>query len=238
VNGRPNILVAFGGRGGSSEGYNRAGFDPVGIDLECDPANPYPTIIGDALATLDTLLAGDPVHDNRGRYWFLSDFAAVHASPPCQRFSVLAKRWGNAEDHPDLLDATRDRLEAAGLPWVIENVVGAPLRDPVKLCGSMFDLPVERHRLFESNIAIPQPCCDHARQAELWPDGFPALRSGREGKRARVVGVFGNGGGANKDLATWRWAMDLPHASKRTLALTIPPAYTHHIGNAFKEAIA
>lgn len=234
---RPHVLVVFGGRGGSSEGYHRAGLDPVGIDLECDPANPFPTIIGDALETLDALLAGKVVESNDGTPWVLRDFAAVHASPPCQRFSNLAKRWGNAATHPDLIDPTRERLIATGLPYVIENVVGCPLRDPVKLCGSMFDRPVERHRLFESNVAIPQPRCNHARQRELWPGGFPPLRSGREGQRARVVGIYGDGGGAAKDTALWRWAMDLPNASKRTLALTIPPQYTEHIGRAFLAAL-
>ena len=52
----------------------------------------------------------------------------------------------------------RERLLAAGVPYVIENVKGAPLLDPIVLCGTMFPgLRVLRHRLFESNVALTAP---------------------------------------------------------------------------------
>jgi hypothetical protein len=101
----------------------------------------------------------------------------------------------------------------------------------VKLCGSMFDLPIERHRYLETNWSLDQPACNHARQRGLWPEGFPPLRSGREGQRARVVGIYGTGGGDAKNLAMWKWAMgiDWMHR-KHDLAEAIPPAYAEYIG--------
>lgn len=229
---RPLILDLFCGAGGAGEGYRRAGFDVMGIDLLKQPSYPALALQVDAIEYLDCLLEqqqdGVPV-----------PYAAVHASPPCPRYSTLSRSWNvDGDSHPDLVGPVRDRLVTLGLPFVIENVVGAPLApDSLKLCGSMFDLPVERHRLFECHgFAVKQPRCNHARQAELWPDGFPALRSDRGAdKRARVVGVYGTGGGPTKDLALWRWAMDVPWMrTKREVSNSIPPAYTEYIGSAMR----
>jgi DNA (cytosine-5)-methyltransferase 1 len=82
----------------------------------------------------------------------------IHASPPCQAHSTLGSLWKDRE-HPDLVAPTRELLKASGLPYVIENVVGAPLENPVMLCGSTFGLgangrQLRRHRLFESNVPI------------------------------------------------------------------------------------
>lgn len=165
----------------------------------------------------------------------LSDVVGIHASPPCPHYSVLNRSWNVDKDsHPDLIGATREALEATGLPYVIENVQLARtvMHDPVKLCGSMFDLPVEKHRMFEASFPLPQLPCRHKRQRELWPEGFPALRSDRtNGERARVVGVYGTGGGATKDLDLWRWAMQTPWMqTKREVSNAIPPAYTRWVG--------
>ncbi|MEO8970560.1 MAG: hypothetical protein ABI406_03045 [Ktedonobacteraceae bacterium] len=85
----------------------------------------------------------------------LEDFAVIHASPPCQRFS-LASRFhpGTQERYPDHIEVMRRRLVATGKPYILENVVGVPLRNPVVLCGAMFGLRVYRHRLFESNVFL------------------------------------------------------------------------------------
>lgn len=224
---RPRLLDLFSGAGGASMGYHRAGFEVVGVDIEPQPHYPFEFHQGDATAVQWDRLGGC--------FWLgdlcLGCFDAVAASPPCPRFSVLSKSWNGAPElHPDYVDLIRRKFDATGLPYVIENVVGAPLRDPLRLCGSMFGLAVERHRLFESNIALTGPACDHAAQALTWPDGFPALRSGRE-TRARVVGVFGTGGGSAKDFETWRWAMGIGWMrTKAEIADSIPPAYTLHIG--------
>jgi DNA (cytosine-5)-methyltransferase 1 len=175
-------------------GYHRAGFDVVGVDLDAQPNYPFKFYREDALDVLRLLLSGGEWHGYR-----LEDFAVIHGSPPCQLFSVMSKSWnGKAGEWPDLVAGVRGLLERTGKPYVIENVMGAPLLSPVKLCGSMFGLAVERHRLFESNVPLTAPACDHAAQALTWPDGFPALRTGRSDKRARVVGVFGTGGGPTK----------------------------------------
>lgn len=54
----------------------------------------------------------------------------------------------------------RARLIRSGLPYVIENIPAAPLRNPFVLCGSTFGLPIIRHRLFETNpwLIVPKAC--------------------------------------------------------------------------------
>ncbi len=131
---RPRLLDLFCCAGGAGAGYYRAGFDIVGIDLSPQPNYPLPFVQTDALKL-------DPK--------FISTFDAIHASPPCQSYSDLAKRNGNADAWPRLIDPIREVLERSGLPYIIENVEGAPLRNPTVLCGTMFKgLRVIRHRLF------------------------------------------------------------------------------------------
>ncbi len=215
---RPRILDAFCGGGGAAWGYHLAGRDVVGIDEAPMPHYPFMDLIqGDALLWLA----------DRG---FLADFDAIHASPPCKAHTTLAalhRAGPYAPKHLDLIPETRELLEASGLPWVIENVVGAPLRDPTMLCGSMFglgagDAVLRRHRLFESNLDLgPAP---------------PDACAGRP-----VVGVYGTGGG---------WARTAPGgggtkisgpaaaaalgigwtSNQPVLAQAIPPAYTRWVG--------
>src|SRR5271157_4967892 len=131
------LLDLFCCAGGAGVGYRRAGFEVVGVDIEPQPNYPFPFIQANALA-LD--------HE------FIASFDAVHASPPCQSYSDLAKRNRNADAWPRLVEPVRDMLIRSGLPYIIENVEGAPLRNPVVLCGTMFKgLRVIRHRLFEAN---------------------------------------------------------------------------------------
>ena len=140
---RPKLLDLYCCAGGAALGYHRAGFDVTGVDIDPQPNYPYGFMQADALALDDD---------------FLARFDAIHASPPCQAFSDLAKRNGNAADWPDLIGGTRDLLESAGKPWVIENVEGAPLLSPIVLCGTMFPgLRVIRHRLFETSFPAEQP---------------------------------------------------------------------------------
>lgn len=129
-------------------GYQQAGFEVVGVDLEPQRRYPFTFHQGDALKYV-------------AKHW--RDFDAIHASPPCQAYSVT--RHGHTVEHPALVPETREALQATGLPWVIENVPGAPLRDPLTLCGTEFGLTaydpasdlqvaLRRHRLFESTVFL------------------------------------------------------------------------------------
>jgi len=138
--GKPKLLDLFCCAGGAGVGYGRAGFDVVGIDITPQPRYPFPFIQADAL-TIDPR--------------FLALFDVIHASPPCQSYSDLAKRNRNGHKWPRLIEPVREILQRTGLPYVLENVEGAPLNDPLVLCGTMFPkLRVIRHRLFESNVPL------------------------------------------------------------------------------------
>jgi DNA (cytosine-5)-methyltransferase 1 len=144
---RPRLLDLFCGAGGCSAGYAAAGFEVVGVDNEPHPDYPFEFRLGDALEVLEDRA-------------YLDGFDVVHASPPCQAYSKLAAL--HDEEHPELVEPVRDLLEAWGGRYVIENVVGAPLRGALMLCGSEFGLgavcvdgrrrQLRRHRLFESNV--------------------------------------------------------------------------------------
>jgi len=147
---RPRLLDLFCCEGGCSEGYFRAGFDVTGVDIEPQPRYQFEFVQGDALEYV-------AAHGH--------EFDAIAASPPCQYYAAVTAWRGRQEDHPDLVGATRDALNATGLPYVIENVPEAPVRPDFLLCGSMFGLPIRRHRVFEVNWqpAYLVPSCHHKR---------------------------------------------------------------------------
>lgn len=202
------LLDLFCGAGGASVGYARAGFEVVGVDIAPQPNYPFEFYRADALE------------------FPLGGFDVIHASPPCQAYSVATKAWNGRDDHPELIAPVRRRLVESGAAYVIENVQGAPLEDALLLCGSSFGLDVRRHRLFESNVPLVGPTCNH----RLHTPRFPALRSGRT-TLASVVGVFGTGGGDAKDIVAWKRAMRIDWmVTKHELAESIPPAYTEFLG--------
>jgi DNA (cytosine-5)-methyltransferase 1 len=216
------LLDLFCCEGGAGQGYRRAGFDIVGVDIAPQPANPHEFVQADAL-------------DYLRRH--ASEFDAIHASPPCQAFSVATKAWNGRikrAEHVNLIPPVRDLLRAWGGPYVIENVPGAPLVNPLQLCGSSFGLAVQRHRLFETNFALMAPPCAHHLQAER---KYPPTRSDRT-ELARVVSVFGAGGGRAKNAALWAEAMGIDWMTKHGLAQAIPPAYTEHIGHYLMAALS
>ena len=227
---KPRLLDLFCCEGGAGKGYADAGFEVLGVDLLPQPRYPFEFQQMDALSI-------DP-------QWIADNFDAVHASPPCQGYSV-SKNAHKTSNHPMLVEPTRALLKAAGVPYIIENVVGAPLEAPILLCGTMFGLStadddgepliLRRHRLFESSLWINAPT--HCICADLKARGF------------RVAGAYG-GGSVNKVHAkNVRHGGYTPSKARRVeligadwmtlhgLSQSIPPAYTEWIGRQILAAI-
>jgi DNA (cytosine-5)-methyltransferase 1 len=201
---RPRLLDLFCGAGGAATGYHHAGFDVVGVDIAPQPNYPFGFYQSDAMHWLAT---------------YGPKFDAIHASPPCQAFTAYRRRGdGVGDGYPDLVAAVRDLMP--DVPWVIENVPGAPLRDPIQLCGSSFGLDVRRHRLFESNVAMLAPPCDHYWQQPR----FPQATNRTNRRRTVEVGVW------RIPLDIQREAMGIDWMTLPELSEAIPPAYTQWIG--------
>ncbi len=208
---KPRLLDLFCCAGGAGVGYARAGFEVVGVDIKPQPNYPFSFIQADALE-----LAPE----------FIASFDAIHASPPCQSYSDLAKRNGNGDEWPRLIEPVRDMLIRSGLPYVIENVDGAPLINPVVLCGTMFPgLRVLRHRLFEANFVILVP--PHSKHPKVHTFDRRKSHYGKTDEWKDFVQVTGGG---NCTLAAARAAMGIDWMTKSEINESIPPAYTEFIG--------
>lgn len=196
------VLDLFCGAGGVSMGWHRAGHDVTGVDNKPQPNYPFKFIQADAL-TVD-----------------LSDYDVIFASPPCQAYSTL-RAIHKDNDYPDLVAAIRARLQTTGMPYVIENVAGAPLEDAVMLCGTMFGLRLFRHRYFESNLQIGQP--EHIAHSL---QGLSAPRTSRVPKNGEVWSIYGHFSG----VAEGRAAMGIDwYMTQYETAQAIPPAYSEYI---------
>lgn len=205
---KPRILDIFCGGGGASMGYYRAGWDVVGVDIAPQKNYPFEFHQADALHYL-------------AEHW--ANFDAVHASPPCQKFSAMsACRPGLSDEYPDLIAATRGLLDLTGLPYVIENVPGSPLRPDLTLCGHMLGLELYRHRVFESNTFLWQP--------EHVPHTLPASKAGHW-RPGTIMSISGH----VSPIAKAREVMGIDWMTRDELAESIPPAYTEHIGAALLE---
>jgi DNA (cytosine-5)-methyltransferase 1 len=215
---KPRLLDLFCCAGGAGMGYKKAGFEVVGVDISAQPHNPLPFIQADALNL-------DPK--------FIATFDAIHASPPCQSYSDLAKRNGNAHAWPRLIEPVREMLIDTGLPYVIENVEGAPLIDPVVLCGTMFPrLRVLRHRLFEANFNIVPP--PHKKHPKVHTFDKRKSHYGKTDEWKDYVQVTGGG---NCTLAAASEAMGINWMTKGEINESIPPAYTELIGRQLLKQI-
>jgi DNA (cytosine-5)-methyltransferase 1 len=207
----PRLLDLFCCQGGAGTGYARAGFDVVGVDIEPQPRYPFAFRQADALAYF-------AVHAHKYQAW--------HASPPCQAHTNAQKIMGNY--HRDFIVPTRRAFIEANryrvafgfdpVPWVIENVPGAPLIDPVELCGEMFGLETYRHRLFETNWGMTAP--EHPEHVAK------TTKMGRTPVPGEYMHVVGNFSGVDKG----RQVMGMPWANRDGLREAIPPAYSEYVG--------
>ena len=208
-----SLLDLFCGAGGAAMGYHRAGFtDIVGVDIVPQPRYPFRFILMNALN----------LHTGPWDHWDL-----VHASPPCQRYTCLRSTFDSSK-YPDLIVAVRDFLQKIGAPYVIENVVGAPLRTDLTLCAAPFGLRSYRHRIFECSFPVVQP--EHPKHV---------IRVNRRKKNRRkhwdaggfvtVVGDIGSYVGPE--------AMGIDWMTGHELSQAIPPAYTEYIGRQFRAQL-
>lgn len=213
--GRPRLLDLFCGQGGASHGYQQAGFDVTGVDIRPITHHPPGTafIHADALAYLTG-------HGHK--------YDAIHASPPCRAYTYARFSAPRRYSHPDLIGPVREALKATGRPYIIENVPGAPLHNPVTLCGAMFDLQTYRHRLFETswNLRGQMPL-HHAHTARTARMGRPA----GVGEYHSFVGNFSG-------LERAREVMEMPWANQDGIRQAVPPAYTRWIGERLIDFLA
>lgn len=197
-------LDLFCGAGGASKGISNCGFEVWGIDIDSQPSYPFNFIQDDAI---EFMKAG------------LDEFDFIWASPPCQAYSFAsAKHRNSGKEYPDLVASTRKYLVKSNKPYIIENVVGAPLINPVRLCGTMFPvLKVFRHRLFESNCnLVVDMKCDHT--------GHKAIEYRYKGGDFFIVA--GHMPGTIKE---WSDAMGINWMTKKELTQAIPPAYSEYL---------
>lgn len=214
-------------------GYHRAGFDVVGVDIEPQPHYPFEFHQADALT------------------FALDGYDAVHASPPCQLYSPLHNMWNARREHPDLIAPMRERLQVSGLPYVIENVPGAPLRDYIVLCGTAFRLgaagaELRRHRWFEMSAppALVWPCQHGWSARTIGVYGHAGGYSRRVRERV-TIGVYGGHGRDRRRRLTPQGfntsaraeAMGIGWMTGRELSQAIPPVYTEWIGRQLLAAI-
>lgn len=215
---RPRVLDLFCCQGGAGYGYHLAGFEVFGVDIEPQPRYPFWFRQADALT------------------FPLNGFDFVHASPPCQAYSDMAKL--TKREYPRLIEPIRERLIASGIPYVIENVEGSPLIDPILLCGverglHFGEYVLRRHRLFESSLPLQSNgCACHSGDGKTM-----AVYGGGNTNKPRTSKT--SGGRPYKGTADERRAiMGMPWASMAGVNEAIPPAYTQFIGQQVLEYIA
>lgn len=240
---KPVLLDLYCKAGGATRGYQRAGFRVVGVDKD-----PQPNYCGDEFFQADALDVLEALLEERqvGLLWptAIANLAAVHASPPCQAYTAFRWMRPGASSYPELIEPTRELLRALPRPYVIENVPGAPLIDPIQLCGSMFGLAIaegelRRHRLFECSFPVEAPPrCFHPRGRKtlgIYGGGTrqstrPALRNER--------GWLKGGATDKANLRQAQELMEMPWANRAEICQAIPPAYTEYIGRALMEHLA
>lgn len=209
------VLDLFCGAGGAAMGLHLAWPDAeiVGVDIKPQPRYPFTFVQADATT------------------YPLDGFDFIWASPPCQDYSAL-KGLATAK-RGKFVEIMRDQLEACGAPWIIENVVGADLKNPVQLCGSMFGLGVWRHRRFEmSHPPLMIPECNHS----LVPEPIDVTGTGGPFNGVRKA----PGGGISRkprNLAQAREVMGIDWMTRPELSEAVPPAYSQYLAKAMAANI-
>jgi len=205
------LLDLFSGAGGAARGYQRSGFHVVGVDVVDQPG-----YVG------DDFIRADAFQFLAQNYW---KFDAIHASPPCQRYSVMSRiRPGLNEQYPDHIPRLRAWLDYYAKPYVIENVPRAPMRNPTILCGTMFGYELYRHRLFETNFRVKQPPHPFHRITAVHPDQW---------EPGKIMSVVGN----CSPIEHARKIMDIPWMNSNELSEAVPPYYTEHVGIALRRRL-
>lgn len=204
-------LDLFCGGGGASVGLHRAGYEVIGVDHVDQPQYPFKFIKANALE------------------YPIENFDLVWASPPCQAFSSATR---NKENYENLIPETRARLEQSKIPYVIENVPGAPLLFPTLLCGAMFDLGVIRHRIFETSFSVV--CPPHQKHKGSLVTGEYITVAGNGGVPAWTLKERERRGmerhrEGEMHLETWRKAMGIDWLDLKPLTQAIPPVYSEYL---------
>ena len=216
------MLGLFSGAGGADVGYHMAGFDVTGSDIEDHPSYPFELMVQDAL-TVD-----------------LAGYDAYAASPPCQGYHALGHNDGR---WPKLIEPIRERLEATGKPYVIENIPDAweYMKNPVMLCGSSFGLRLRRHRMFETNFTLPKLSCDHNWQNLHKPYSIYVGKSRTNGLGYRASGVQPVYGGNHNVGGNSHFyksvAMGIDWMTEEDLNEAIPPVYTKYVGKYLLDTV-
>lgn len=219
--GTMRVLDLFCGAGMAADGYRTAGFEPFGVDVRPQPNYPYEFRQANALEILEDLD-------------FVRGFDLIHASPPCQkhtRAKHLRDAQGGKSKYDDLLTPALELLRKTGVPWVVENVPGAPGMDKAVVeCGSSYGLKVRRHRLFLSDdIPLVRSKCDHKAQGK--PIGVYHVMGDTCKGVCSKTGKLVIGGSTAKTIEEGLWAMGVDrNISWNELKEGFPPAYTRHVG--------
>ena len=192
-------------------GYHRAGFEVVGVDVEPQPHFPF------------------EFHQADTTTFPLNGYDAYHASPPCQAYSISRSMQGT-KGSETLIDPIRDRLCATGKPFIIENVPGSPLDNPIELSGMSFGLKIIRRRLFELHgfdiLLIPAPHQPKNYRAE----GYIPYHHGTSKSRGHLPNIW--------TKPRLQAGMEIDWMNIKELTQAIPPAYTEYIGKVLLQAIA
>ena len=246
---RPRALDLFCGAGGAAMGLRRAGFDITGIDICPHPKTKAPGHLRKAKrlakAYPDVFICGDALRPPVE----LADFDLIWASPPCQRYTrTLNHRPKERARHLDLLGPTRALLNASGRPYIIENVVGAPMRPDVVLTGAMFDLPIVRERWFEVSGFPPPFALQTRHMGKTVSNGGLACVAGHGVNNAwnfrrqanKLFGKPMKWREIPEEFKTllrernsaqgWRDAMGIDWMTRDEIREAVPPAYAEFIG--------